>query len=59
MFVCKMQGVKGGELIFDRSKQIFTQKFESRGFQTEHQINLKVDAPSRGILSKMHLKSMC
>ena len=48
--------VKGGKLIFDRSsaKQIFTQKFESLGFQIEHQINWKVDASSRGIQSMIH-----
>jgi len=48
----------GGKLIFDRSstKQIFTQKSESLGFQMEHQINGKVDAFSRGIQPKIHLK---
>ena len=30
-------------------KRISTQKFESPGFQIEHKINWKVDAPSRGI----------
>ena len=39
------------------AKQIFTEKFESPGFQIEHQINWKVDASSRGIQS--HLKSKC
>ena len=29
------------------------------GFQIEYQINWKVDASSRGIQSKMHLKSKC
>ena len=35
------EGVKGGKLIPDCSsaKQILTQKFESPGFQIEHQIN--------------------
>ena len=48
-------------MIFDSSsaKQIFTQKFESPGFQIEHKINWKVDASSRGIQSKIHLKSKC
>ena len=32
---------------------------ESPGFQIEHQINWKVDASSRGIQSKTHLKSKC
>ena len=35
------------------AKQIFTQKFESPGFQIEHKINWKVDASSRGIQSKV------
>ena len=32
---------KGGKLIFDpsKAKQIFTQKFESPGFQIERQVN--------------------
>ena len=48
-------------LIFDSSsaKQSFTQKFESPGFQIEHKINWKVDASSRGIQSKINLKSKC
>ena len=46
-----MEGVKGGKIIFDRSstKRIFTDKFESPGFQIEHQMNWKVDASSRSI----------
>ena len=56
-----LSGVKGGKLIFDHSsaKQILTQKFESPGFQIEHQLNWKIDAYSRGIQSKTHLKSKC
>ena len=42
-----------------RLLQIFTQKFESPGFQIEHKKNWKVDASSRGIQSKIHLKSKC
>ena len=34
------------------AKQIFTQKFESPGFQIEHQINRKVDTSSCGIQSR-------
>lgn len=51
-------GNKGGKLIFDRSsaKPIFTQKLELPGFQIDQQINLKVDASSPGIQSKIHLK---
>ena len=50
-----------GSMIFDSSsaKQIFTQKFESPGFQIEHKMNWKVDASSRGIQLKIHLKSKC
>ena len=31
------------------AKQILTQKFDSPGFQIEHQLNWKVDTSSRGI----------
>ena len=48
-----------GSVIFNSSsaKQIFTQKFGSPGFQIEHKINSKAEVPSRGIQSKIHLKS--
>ena len=54
-------GNKGGKLIFDRSsaKPIFTQKLELSGFQIEQQINLKVDASSAGIQSKIYYKWKC
>ena len=47
------------EMSFSIAKQIFTQKFESPGFQIEHQINWKADAFSRAIQSKIHQKSKC
>ena len=52
---------EGGKLIFDRSsaKPIFTQKLELSGFQIEQQINLKVDASSAGIQSKIYYKWKC
>ena len=37
------------EMSFSIAKQIFTQKFESPGFQIEHQINWKADAFSHAI----------
>ena len=56
-----MRRSQGWKVIFDssRAKQIFTLKFESPGFQIEQKINWKVDASSRGIQSKIHLKSKC
>ena len=55
------EGVKGGKLIPDCSsaKQIVIQEFKSPGFQIKHQISWKVDASSRGIQSKIQLKSKC
>ena len=47
------------EMSFSIAKQIFTQKFESPGFQIKNQINWKADAFSRAIQSKIHQKSKC